>query len=203
MARKKRGERKRRKRKGRSVQELIGITSFTDYGLATTRGELLFFLVAPTNISVLSRANIEIKIHELMVLLSTYPDIEVTCTDSSECFDDNKLYLKTRMQEETNPQVRSLLEQDMTFLDKKQVEMATARQFLFTIRLKNRKEKLVFETANEIERKISEQGFEVHRMQRPEIKRFLALYFGASMYGEQMPDADGAQYLEGAYAEKK
>ena len=29
-----------------------------------------------------------------------------------------------------------------------------------------------------------------------EIKRFLALYFEASMNGEQMPDTDGEQFFE-------
>ncbi len=51
-----------KKKKGRSVQELLGIKTFTKYGLATTKGELLFYLVSPTNISVLSHTNIEIKI---------------------------------------------------------------------------------------------------------------------------------------------
>ena len=45
---------KQKKKKGGSVQELIGIKTFTKYGLKTNRGELLFYLVAPTNISVLS-----------------------------------------------------------------------------------------------------------------------------------------------------
>ena len=35
------------KRKGQSVQELMGIKSFTEYGLATNRGELLFFFGSP------------------------------------------------------------------------------------------------------------------------------------------------------------
>ncbi len=72
-------------RKGRSVQDLIGIKTFTKYGLATNKGELLFYLVSPTNISVLSHVNIEIKIRHLMMVLSAVPDIEITCTDSSEC----------------------------------------------------------------------------------------------------------------------
>ena len=32
-----------KKKKGRSAQELMGIQNFTRYGLATNRGELLFF----------------------------------------------------------------------------------------------------------------------------------------------------------------
>ncbi len=63
-------------------------------------------------------------------------------------------------------------------------------------RLKGQKEKQTFDTVNRIEKVISEQGFEVRRMRKPDIKRFLALYFEASMNGEQMPDVDGEQFYE-------
>lgn len=54
----------------------------------------------------------------------------------------------------------------------------------------------IFQATNRVEKIISEQGFEAHRMSKQEIKRFLALYFEASMYGETMPDYDGEQYIE-------
>lgn len=189
-------EQSQKKKKGRSVQEMIGIKTFTKYGLATGKAELLFYLVSPTNISVLSHTNIEIKIRHLMMVLSAIPDIEITCTDSSECFDDNKAYLRSRLSEEQNPKVRKLLKKDIDFLDNIQMEMATARQFLFIARLKNQKDKQTFDAANRIEKVISEQGFETHRMKKAEIKRFLALYFEASMNGEAMPDIDGEQFYE-------
>ena len=187
---------KQKKKKGRSVQDLMGIRTFTKYGLATSKGELLFFLVAPTNISVLSSTNIEIKVRHLMMVLSALPDIEITCTDSSECFDDNKSYLQSRLIEEQNPKVRKLLKKDVDFLDSIQVEMATARQFLFIARCKSMKPEQVFQSANRVEKIISEQGFEVRRMKKADIKRFLALYFDASLNGEQMPDGDGEQFYE-------
>ena len=187
---------RKQKRKGRSVQDMIGIKRFTRYGLMTERGELLFYLVSPTNISVLSRVSIEIKIRHLMMVLSAIPDIEITCTDSSECFDDNKAYLQSRLEAEQNSKVRKLIQKDIDFLDNVQMEMATARQFLFTARLRGNKDKQVFDTANRIEKIISEQGFEVRRMKKADIKRFLAIYFEASMNGEQMPDGDGEQYYE-------
>ncbi len=87
---------RRKRKKGRSVQEFIGIKTFTKYGLLTGKGELLFYTVAPTNISVLSYTNIEIKIRHLMMVLSSVPDIGIACLDSAECFDDNKAYLKRR-----------------------------------------------------------------------------------------------------------
>ncbi len=80
-------------------------------------------------------------------------------------------------------------------LDELQTEMATARQFLFIARLKGQKEKQTFDTANRIEKVISEQGFETRRMRKPDIKRLLALYFEACMNGEQMPDIDAEQYF--------
>ena len=185
-----------KKKKGRSVQELLGIKTFTKYGLAAGKYELLFYLVSPTNISVLSHTNIEIKIRHLMMVLSAIPDIEITCTDSSECFDDNKSYLSDRLSEEQNPKVRKIIKKDIDFLDHIQMEMATARQFLFIMRCKGQKSEQIFQTANRTEKIISEQGFEVRRMKKADIKRFLAIYFEASMNGDQMPDADGEQFYE-------
>lgn len=185
-----------KKRKGNSVQDLLGAKSFTKYGLKTKKGELLFYTVSPTNISVLSYVNIEIKIRHLMMVLSSVPDIEICCTDSTECFDDNKSYLKARLDVEDNPKVRKLIKKDIDYLDNIQLEMSTARQFLFTARVKGLKEKQIFDTANRIEKIISEQGFEVHRLKKDEIKRYLAIYFEASMEGDQIPDVDGEQWYE-------
>ena len=187
---------KQKKKKGSSVQDLIGIKTFSKYGLKTNKGELLFYLVAPTNISVLSHTNIEIKVRHLMMVLSSLPDIEIACTDSSECFDDNKAYLHNRLDEEMNPKVKRILKKDIEFLDQIQVEMATARQFFFIARCKAKKPEQVFQMANRVEKVISEQGFEVRRMKKEDIKRFLALYFDASFNGEQMPDIDGEQFFE-------
>ena len=189
-------KKKNKKSKGVSLQTLLGIKSFTQYGLSTHKGELLFYHVVPTNISVLSSANIEIKIRHLMQVLSAVPNIELVCTDSSECFDDNKEYLKRRLEEENNIKVKKIISSDVEFLDQIQLEMATARQFLFIARFKNLKPAQVFQHANRIEKIISEQGFETHRMSKNEIKRFLALYFESSINGDMLPDVDGEQYFD-------
>ena len=189
-------KKKNKKSKGVSLQTLLGIKSFTQYGLSTNKGELLFYHVVPTNISVLSSANIEIKIRHLMQVLSAVPNIELVCTDSSECFDDNKEYLKRRLDEENNIKVKKIISSDVEFLDQIQLEMATARQFLFIARFKNLKPAQVFQHANRIEKIISEQGFENHRMSKNEIKRFIALYFESSINGDMLPDVDGEQYFD-------
>ena len=181
--------------RSRSVQDLLGVKSFTNYGLATDKGELLFYQVSPTNVSVLSKDAVGTKIRQLMLTLSAKPDLEFVCTDASECFDDNKLYLTRRIENETNPMIRSLLAKDKEFLDNIQLEMATARQFAFIVRCRNTKPEQVFAEMNRVEKAISEQGFDVKRLNKEEIKRFIAIYFDASYAGEQMPDVDGVQFL--------
>ena len=179
----------------RSTRELIGAKTFTRFGLETTKGELVIFEVAPTNISVLSPASIELKILRLQHLFQTLPDIELICCDSCECFDANKAYVASRLEEENNPNVRTVLKKELEFFDSIQTELSTARQFMFTFRLKSKKPEQQLEAVNRVEKCISDQGFEIHRMEKPQLKRMLAVYFGASNDGDAIPDFDGEQYL--------
>ena len=194
---------KKEKASGASVQTLLGIKAFTDYGLQTNKGELLFFLVTPSNISVLSASAVEVKVRQLMLTLSSIPDLEIVCTDSSECFDENKAYLLRRREEEYNPRIKKLLGKDLAFLSEIQLEMATARQFMFVARCRNMNPMQVFNYANTVQKTISEQGFDAHRLQKGEIKRLLALYFDVSLRGECMPDVDGAQFFAGEKKEEE
>ena len=188
---------KQKKKNGASVQAFLGVKSFSEYGLLTNGGELLFFHVTPSNISVLSTAAVEIKIRQLMLTLSALPDVEIVCTDSSECFDENKAYLIRRREEEPNAKIKKLLGKDLEFLGEIQLEMATARQFMFVARCRNMNPMQVFNYANTVQKTRSEQGFDAHRMTKSEIKRFLALYFDVSLRGEYMPDVDGMQFFAG------
>ena len=108
----------------------------------------------------------------------------------------NKSYLSKRAREESSTQIKSLLLLDRNMLTDLQAEMSTARQFVLVKRYYGLKSSVVFHEAHEIQKKIAEAGFEVRRMKKPEIKRFLAIYFGASMDGDQMPDVDGGQYVK-------
>ena len=190
-----RASKRQNKNSAASVQALVGIKAFTDYGLLTNSGELLLYLVLPTNLSVLSSSSIESKIRQLTLALSAVPELEIACTDSAECFDDNKAYLSERMNAEANGKVKSLLKQDIGFLDEIQLELSTARQFLFVFRCLGLNPSQVFAQANNIQKILSEQGFDSRRMNKEEIKRMIALYFDASLFGEQMPDVDGGQYF--------
>jgi hypothetical protein len=166
-----------KKKNKNCVQDLIGIKGFSNYGLATNNGELIFYSIRPQNISVLSYETVAQKVRQLQQLLSAVPELEFLCTDSCESFEENQRHIKFLLEQEPNPDVRRVLEQDITHLDSIQIEMATARQFLFMIRMKNEKQDQVFAQANRVEKAIAEQGFEVHRLDRAGIKRLLRLFF--------------------------
>ena len=183
-------------KKKNSVQKLIGFERFTKYGVRTDKAEFAFFAVEPTNISVMSSASIDTKVHHLMMLLSMVPDLELIALDSCECFDSNKEYVRRRLQEEKNESVRKLLEADYNFLDEIQTEMSSARQFLFAVRFRKEKEEQVFNLINRIDKTISDHGFSAKRMSKPDIKRMLALYFGTSITGDEIPDVEGENYFD-------
>lgn len=60
--------RKQKKKDAReqSTRQLMGIDDITDYGIATRMGELVFFAIKPTNISVLPDAGVGARIYALL-----------------------------------------------------------------------------------------------------------------------------------------
>lgn len=187
---------KRKKRGKKSVQNLLGLQGFTTYGLKTTGGELVYFAIQPTNISVLSHVNIEIKIRHLLMVLTALPHLEVACLDSAQRFDDNQQFMESRIRQEDNPKVRAALEQDRDFLDSIQLEMSTARQFVLGLRFKNEKDAQVFTAINRAEKAITDRGFEVRRLGKEDVKRVLAIYFESTMNGDQIPDVEGIENFD-------
>lgn len=187
---------KQEAKKQASTRQLIGAKEITDYSLVTYgQGELVYFIVKPTNISVLSQASVGARIYALMTVLKGVAEIEMLCLNSRESFEDNKRFLRSRIEQEENPVVRKLLEKDLTHLDRIQVQMATAREFLIIIRLKDEKETEVFPYLARIEKSLKEQGFSVKRADKEDIKRLLAVYYEQNVTTEKFEDFDGERWI--------
>ncbi len=179
-----------------STRQLIGTKDITDYSLQTYgHGELVYFIIKPSNISVLSEASISARIYALMTVLKGMAEIEICCLNSRENFEDNKRFLRERIEQEGSSTVRKLLEADLGFLDRIQVQMATAREFLIIIRLKDEKQKEIFPYLNRIEKTLREQGFSVKRSGSEDIKRILAVYFEQNVTTERFEDFDGQRWV--------
>ena len=128
-------------------------------------------------------------------VLKGMAELEFLCLNSQENFEDNKQFLRTRLEQEGNPAVRRMLEQDLTQLDRMQVQMATAREFLVVIRLRNEKESEVFPYLNRIEKTLREQGFSTKRAGKEDIKRLLAIYFEQNVTTEKYEEYDGDRWV--------
>ena len=179
-----------------STRELMGTKELSDYSIRTYRkDELVYFLIQPSNLSVLSEESLSARIYGLMTVLKGITEIEMMCLNSRENFEDNKRYLKNRAEEETNPTVRKLLELDAGHLDRMQVQMATAREFLLIIRLRNQKENEVFAYLNRIEKMLVEQGFTSKRADEEDMKRILAVYFEQNVTTEKFEEFDGERWI--------
>jgi hypothetical protein len=130
-----------------------------------------------------------------MTVLKGMTEIEMLCLNSRENFEENKRFLRTRFEQDGNPAVRKLLQADQTFLDRMQVQMATAREFLILIRLTDEKEKDIFPYLNRIEKSLREQGFSTKRAEAEDIKRILAVYFEQNVTTEKFEDFDGERWV--------
>ena len=144
---------------------------------------------------MLSEASIGARIYALMTVLKGVAEIEMLCLNSRESFENNKQFLKMRMEQEDNPVIRKLLEKDQNHLDRIQVQMATAREFLILIRLKDEKESEVFPYLSRIEKSLKEQGFSVKRADKEDIKRLLAVYYEQNVTTEKFEDFDGERWI--------
>ena len=195
MSREKR-KAKKEAEKRLSTRQFIGAKEITDYSLVTYgQGELVYFIVKPTNISVLSESSDGARIYALMTVLKGVAEIEMLCLNSRESFEDNKRFLKSQMEQEENPVIRRLLEQDQTHLDRIQVQMATAREFLIMLRLKDEKESDIFPYLSRIEKSLKEQSFSVKRADKEDIKRILAVYYEQNVTTEKFEDFDGERWI--------
>ena len=193
---------RQKEKQKQSTRELIGINEITDYSIKTAYGELVYFIIHPTNISVLSESTVSARIYALMTVLKGIAEIEMLCLNSKENFDENKQYLKKRMEEESNPVIRKLLQMDSTNLDRMQVQMATAREFLIIIRLnrgdeKGLKDKTsdVFPYLSRIEKSLKDQGFTARRADNADIKRLLGVYYEQNVTTEKFEDYDGERWV--------
>ena len=91
--------------------------------------------------------------------------------------------------------VREVLRGDDEFLDRMQTETATSRQFMLIYPLRGLKPEQVFSTITEIEKTVSDQGFEIRREEITGIQRMTGNYLRTALNGDAMPPVDGIQFL--------
>ena len=178
-----------------STRQLMGIDDFTDYGIATRMGNLVFFAIKPTNISVLPGSGVGARIYALLNVIKGQVEIEMLALNSKESFENNKDFYRQQANLEDLPAIRKLLEQDSAHLDRIQVLMASSREFYILVRLQGKKESDVFSYLSRIEKSIKDNGFTVHRATEEDLKRMLGVYFEQNVTTERFEDHDGERWI--------
>ena len=185
---------KKELRQRQSTRQLMGIVRVTPHGIVTDSGERVFFLIQPDNLSVLSPE--VIRVRSLTMLLSTQPTLEILALDSRESFQRNKEYYLRRLEEETEPAVRELLERDMAHLDAIQFSSASSRKFVLVLPL-DEKAGADESALRQLEKAICDHGLRVRLAEEQDIKRLLAIYYRQDLTTEVFRDFDGEEYVHG------
>ena len=187
--------RKQKKKDAHSTRQLMGIDEIKDYCIATRMGDLVFFIIKPTNISVLPDSGVGARIYALLNVVKGMAEIEMLALNSKESFENNKAFYRQRINEEELPAIRKLLERDNAYLDRIQVLMASSREFYIVVRLHGKKESDVFSYLSRIEKSIKDNGFTVRRAGEQDLKKMLGVYFEQNVTTDQYEDHDGDRWL--------
>lgn len=173
-----------------STRQLMGITQLTDHGVKTAGGELVFYLIQPDNLSVLSEEGVRQRVLALSNLLRSSTELTLVALDSRESFQRNKDYYRQRLEEETVPAIRELLRLDMEHLDSIQAGTASAREFAILFKLDTQTAADPTQLA-QLERRIHSHGFRVRLADEQDIKRILAVYYQQDAVTDTFQDFDG------------
>lgn len=186
---------KKKKKKKQSTREAINIKTITDFSLQQYSGdEIVFFIIQPQNLSVMSKENIGSKIFALTNVLKGLADLEIICLNSRDNFEENKIFLRKRIEEEDDEKIIQLLEKDLIHLDKIQIQTATARIFLLAVRIKPDDQIEILQLIHRIEKLIKLQNLTVKRADKDDLKSILAVYYEQNVTTDRFEDIDGERW---------
>ena len=183
-------------RQHQSTRQLMGIQRLTPHGVTTAHGELVFFLIRPDNLTVLSEDGIRVRVTALANLLRAESAVELLALDTRESFQRNKEFYQVRLEQETIPALRTLLEQDIRHLEAIQSASASSREFLLVMRLEE-KEAADERGLRQLEKALCDHGVRVQLAEAQDVKRLLAVYYQHDVTTDYFVDVDGEMAVTG------
>ena len=176
------------RRQQQSTRQLMGITRITEHGVSTPNGDYVFFLIRPDNLSVLSEDAIRQRVGNLANLISNRDEVTLMALDSRASFQNNKLFYQARLEEETEPAIRRLLQVDLEQLDEIQTSSASKREIALRVTSKESDDPVVL---HQMEKSISNENIPVRLAERADIKRLLSVYYLNEAAVTTVEDVDG------------
>ena len=182
---------KRTLRQRKNTRQLMGIDQLTEHGAKTAVGELVFFLIRPDNLSVLSSEDRRGRIKALTDLLRGTQEVRILALDSRESFQHNKDWYRQRLEREDMPAIRELLRRDAAHLDEIQATTASAREFALVYRLGPQESGEDVSRLRQTEQGLRDLGFQARLASEQDIKRLLAVYYQQDVTTEWFEGYDG------------
>lgn len=186
---------KKELRQRQTTRQLMGISQLTEHGTKTAGGELVFFMVKPDNLSVLSSDGIRGRVKSLTDLLCGTQEVRLLALDSRESFQRNKDWYRQRLEQEELPAIRELLRQDAAHLDEIQSATASAREFALVYRLGPQESGEDISRLRQTERSLRDLGFRARLASEQDIKRLLAVYYQQDVTTESFENCDGERWV--------
>ena len=186
-------ERKRLKQR-QSTRQLMGIRKLLPHGVAIPGGSLVFFLIHPDNLSVLSAEGIRQRVTALSNLFRAEEQVEVLGLDSRESFQQNQVYYQTRLEGEPTPKIRELLQKDISYMDEIQTTSASSREFVLVLRME---EQAALDEGGlrQKEKSLCDHGISVRLAEEQDVKRLLVSYYLHDADPESLEDVDGERVV--------
>ena len=187
---------KKELRQRQNTRQLMGISQLTGHGAKTTGGELVFFMIKPDNLSVLSGEGIRGRIRNLTDLLCATQEVRLLALDSRESFQRNKDWYRKRLETEELPAIRELLRQDGAHLDEIQAATASAREFALVYRLGLQESGEDVSRLRQTEQALRDLGFHARLAEEQDVKRILAVYYQQDVTTDWFDDYDGERWIK-------
>lgn len=186
---------KKELRQRQNTRQLMGISQLTEHGAKTAGGELVFFMIKPDNLSVLSGEGIRGRIKNLTDLLCATQEVRLLVLDSRELFQRNKDWYRQRLETEELPTIRELLRQDGAHLDEIQTATVSAREFALVYRLGPQESGEDVSRLRQTEQALRDLGFHARLAEEQDVKRILAVYYQQDVTTDWFDNFDGERWV--------
>ena len=180
----------------RSTRQLLGISSISPKGIERNDGEIIiYYQIQPTNLSVLSSEIIKNKVYELLDLIRENKQLEITCLDSRESFKENKIFLKQRINAETNPKLKELLKEDLVAIENESLDTNGKRTFLIGLRFISGQLKDLDSILARFNSLSLSNGLQLHQLSQQETMTLMAVWFKQDVTTETFESMDGRRFI--------
>ena len=180
----------------RSTRQLLGISSISSKGIERNDGDIIiYYQIQPTNLSVLSSEIIKNKVYELLDLIRENKQLEITCLDSRESFKENKIFLKQRINAETNPKLKELLREDLVAIENESLDTNGKRTFLIGLRFVAGQLRDLDSILARFNSLALSNGLQLHQLSQQETMTLMAVWFKQDVTTEYFENMDGRRFI--------